>query len=238
MVYNHTSLIPTAAAVFAALFSYPLLLWFLRRVKRVPLRFNAVVFLAVLATGLLPVEIHNYEASRMTLQGAAMHMVVSSQNRFHDTMMLCAVDPEKVRPEQIEAARERLADSGVTWLKPNELTEITTAQWLKLDDKCDGWVPTQKADQMQPAVETARWWVIAAIGTAVVGAIALYMLVLGRLRQDLREIQVEGPVELRTAGETLLALFICLISYSPFSLVWLGLFKCPKAAAKKSRASV
>ncbi len=237
MVYASPSLILTATAVFAAVFSYPLLFWFLRRVKRVPVRFNPVVLLAVVAAGLLPIAFQGYEASRTELQRASMAMVLASEHRIHDTMMLCAVDLNKVLPEQIDAARQRLTESGAMWSKLNDRTEITTAQWLERDDKCDRWVPIQKADQMRQAVDAARWWLIAGICTAVVGAIALYVLVLRRLRQDIREVQEGESVELRTAGETLLALFICLIAYSPFSLLWLCLFKCPKVATKESRAS-
>lgn len=239
MVYTPQSLILTALALFAAFFSYPLLFWFLRRVKRVPVRFNAVVFLAVVAAGLLPVAFQGYEASRTDVQSASMAMVLASEHRIQDTMMLCAVDPERVQPEQIEAARKRLAESEAMWSKPTDPAEITTAQWLARDDKCDHWVATQKLDQVQQAVDAARWWLVAGICIAVVGAIALYVLVLRRMRQDIREVQEEESVELRTAGETLLALFfMCLIIYSPFSLLWLSLFKCPKAATKNSRASV
>lgn len=231
MFYNHPSLILTAAAVFGALFSYPLLFWFLRRVKRVPLRFNVVVFLAVVSAGLLPVTFERYDASRTQVEIESIAMVLASQQRMHDTLMLCAVDPDKVHPEQIEAARKRLAESGAVWLKAKDLTKVTTAQWLERDDKCDRWVSSQKADLVRQAVEAARWWLIAGICAAVVGAIALYLLVLTRLRQDIREVQEGESVELRTAGETLLAVIIGLIAYSPFSLLWLGIFTCPKASA-------
>lgn len=214
MVYAPQSLLLTASAVFAAVFSYPLLFWFLRHVKRVPVRFNPAVFLAVVAAGLLPVAFQGYEASRTEVQRASMAMVLASEHRIQDTMMLCAVDPYKVRPEVIDAAKTRLAESGARWFKPTEPSEISTAQWLARDDKCDHWMATQKLDQVQQAVDAARWWLIAGICTAGVGVIALYMLVLRRLRQDIREVQEEESVELRTAGETLIALFICLIAYA------------------------
>lgn len=240
MVYAPQSLLLTASAVFAAVFSYPLLFWFLRHVKRVPVRFNPAVFLAVVAAGLLPVTFQGYEASRTEGERASMAMVLAAQYRVQDTMMLCAVDPDKVQPEQIEAAKARLIESGVRWFKATDPTEISTAQWLTREDKCDRWNPwlgAQYLDQVQQAVVAARWWLIACICTAIVGAIALYVLVLRRLRQDIRDVQEEESVELRTAGETLLALFICLIAYSPFSFLWLGLFKCPKVASKNSRVS-
>jgi hypothetical protein len=240
MVYNHPSLFLTSSAVIGDFLSYPLLFWFLRRVKRVPLRFNVTVFVAVVAAGLLPVEFEGYEASRMELQATSMATLLSVEQRVHDTMMLCAVDPSKVPPGQIRIAKQRLADSGGMWIKPNDMTEITTAQWLELDSKCDGWLPSKNPNrvQIQEAVEVTERWLIASIATGVVGLMALYVLVFGRLRQDMREAQVEAPVELRTAGEVLVAVFICVIAYSPIVLLWLGLFKCPRWAGKKSRSSL
>lgn len=241
MLYNHPSMLLTASTVVGAVLSYPLLVWFLRRVKRVPLRFNVTVFVAVVAAGLLPVEFAGYEASRMEVQATSMSALLSVERRVRDTMMLCAVDPSKVPPGQILASKQRLADSGGMWFKPNDMTtEITTAQWLELDSKCDGWRPSKLPNrvQFQAAVGVSERWLIASIATGAIGLMALYVLVLGRLRQDMREAQAEAPVELRTTGEVLLAVFICLIAYSPFVLLWLGLFKRPKRADKKTRAGL
>ncbi|KAF7963800.1 hypothetical protein AWV80_05815 [Cupriavidus sp. UYMU48A] len=239
MVY-HQSLLLTAWAVFAAFFAYPLLFWFLRRVKRVPLRFNVTTLAAVVAAGLLPVEFEGLEASRKLLQATSMSALLSAERRVHDTLLLCAADPSKVPPGRILAAKRRLADSGGMWTKPSDMSEITTAQWLELDSKCDGWLPSKNplSVQVQEAAVVTQRWMSASLATGAVGMMALYALVFGRLRQDMREVQVEGRVELRTYGERLLALFIWVIAYSPFVLLWLGLFKVSKSAARKSRATV
>ncbi|MGF6604454.1 hypothetical protein P3T23_009209 [Paraburkholderia sp. GAS448] len=241
MLYDRSSLIQLAWAAFAVFISYPLLYWFLRRVKRVPLRFNVTVFVAVVAAGLLPLEVVGFEASRTASQLDSMTMVFSAEQRIHDTMLVCDADPSKVRPEQIQAAAQRLADSTATWFKAMDMKEITTAQWLKLDNKCDGWVSREKADhnraEFLQAAESVKWWLIAGVVTGVLGIMAMYELVVSRLREDMREVQVEEPVELKNIGEVLLVLFICVIAFLPFSLRWLRLFKYPKVATKESRAS-
>lgn len=242
MLYDRSSLFHLAWAAFAVFISYPLLYWFLRRVKKVPLRFNVTVFAAVVAAGLLPMEFVGYEANRAATQLDTTAMIFSMVHRIRDTTLVCDADPAKVSPTEVEAATQSLAASTATWFNVRDLREVTSAQWLKLDDKCNGgWIARDKVDpnraDFQKAATSLKWWLIASLITGVVGLIAMYELVVGRVREDLREVQVTEPVVFTSFGEALLAVFICVIAFLPFSLLWLRLFKFPKDAAKTSRAS-
>ncbi|PNE59773.1 hypothetical protein A8H39_01085 [Paraburkholderia fungorum] len=242
MLYDHSSMLQFAWAAFAVFISYPLLYWFLRRVKKVRLRFNVTVFVAVVVAGLLPMELVGYEANRAASQLATVSMVFSAEQRIHDTMLVCEVDPGKVPPEQIQAATQRLVDSTATWFNIRSMTEVTSAQWLKRDDRCGGgWLARKKVDtnqaEFQSAADSVKWWLIAGLVTGVIGIIAMYELVVSRLREDMREVQVEERVELKNSGEAVLALVICAIAFLPFSLLWLRLFKFPKAATREPRTS-
>lgn len=234
LTYN-TSMIQFAWAAFAVFISYPLLYLFLRHVKKVPLRFNVIVFAAVVAAGLLPLEVVGFEASRTESNLNSMAMIFSAEQRIHDMMLVCEADPSKVLPEQIEAAKQRIADSTATWFRAKDMTEVTSAQWLKLDNKCDGWLSRAKVDQnrvdFQRAAESVKWWLIAGVVTGVIGLIAMYELVMSRVREDMREFQVTERVELKNIGEAVLAVFICVIAFLPFSLLWLRLFKYPAKTA-------
>ncbi|HDR9179281.1 TPA: hypothetical protein QDB23_006622 [Burkholderia vietnamiensis] len=229
MIYGISSIAPLAWAVFGVLLSYPLLFGFLRYIKHVPLRFNVTVFVAVVATGLLPMELAGYEANRSASQLHTLTSVLQAEQRLRDMMLLCDVDPMKVRPDRIEAAARRIADETTTWFNAKDMKEISTAEWLKLDTKCVGWVARNKTEynrtDMQLAGKSLVWWLAAAITTGTVGLIAVYLLMVGRMRQDLRDVQVKERVELNGPWEVLLALLVCGYAFLPFTLLWLHLFK-------------
>ncbi|MGY6251856.1 hypothetical protein ACXIVK_00230 [Paraburkholderia caledonica] len=242
MFADHSTLMQFAGAVFAVIISYPLLYWFLRRVKKVPLRFNVTVFVAFIAAGLLPMEFSGFEANRSAVQLDTTTMVFSMAHRIRDMTLVCDADPSKVSPQEIEAARQSLAASTVKWFNVRDPREITSAQWLKLDDKdkCNGgWMTHDNQNRVafEKNVESIKWWLIASIVTSAIGILAMYQLIVSRVREDLRDAQVTEPVELKSFGEVLVAVFICVIAFLPFSLFLLRLFKFPKAADKTARVS-
>ncbi|MBN3761121.1 hypothetical protein [Burkholderia sp. Ac-20365] len=230
---------PVARLVFATcivLLSYPSLYWFLRGVKGVPLRFNVTVFVAVLAAGLLPLEITGFEISRSASHLETVTMILSAEQRLNDMMLVCSADPAKVSPDRVGVARQRLVDHTATWFNVRSLTEITSAQWLKTADPCDDWVPREKEEQdrlkLRNAADWLKWWLIASVITGFAGVFATYDLVVSRMREDLREAKVEGRVDLKDGGETAFVAFICLFAFMPVSLLWLRLFRFPKKQAK------
>lgn len=229
MIYGISSMAPLAWAVCGVLLSYPLLYGFLRYIKHVPLRFNVTVFVAVVATGLLPMELMGYEANRSASQLNTLASVLQAEQRIRDMMLVCDVDPMKVRPDRIESATRRIADETTSWFNSREMKEISTAEWLTLDTKCVGWVARDKMEHnrtdMQSAGKSLVWWLAAAIATGTSGLFAVYLLMVSRMREDMRDIQVNERVELNGPWEVLLALMVCGYAFLPFTLLWLRLFK-------------
>lgn len=107
MLHESLTLTHFIVAVSAVLLSYPLLYWFLRRVKRVPLRFNVTVLTAVVATGLLPIELMSFELSRSVSHLDSMAMIFGAEQRLNDMTLACYADPAKVSPKQSGTLRTR-----------------------------------------------------------------------------------------------------------------------------------
>ncbi|MDN7902219.1 hypothetical protein QZM82_39170 [Burkholderia cepacia] len=227
---NDDSLTPhLLVAVFALIISYPLLYAFLRWVKKVPLRFNVAVFAAVVAAGLLPLEWGGFVANRSSAQLNLMITLMSAEQSARDTVLVCDGDPRKVAPARLEDAAARLANANEKWVSLKDRREITPAQWLELENKCDGWLGRRKPDAagaaFKRATEDYMKWVIAALVTGVVGCFALYDLSVSRVREDMREANEEGPVELEGLRDVAFVVGICVVAFVPFSLMWARLFK-------------
>ncbi|VWC78465.1 hypothetical protein BLA39750_01023 [Burkholderia lata] len=226
------------AAGFAVIISYPLLYAFLRWVKKVPLRFNVAVFAAVVAAGLLPLELGGFMANRSAAQLNLMITLMSAEQSARDTLLVCDGDPRKVAPFRLQDAAARLANANEKWVSPKDQREITPAQWLKLENKCDGWFGRRKPDPAAAALKRASEdymkWVIAALITGVIGCFAVYDLSVSRVREDLREANEEGRVELKGFRDVLFVVGVCVVAFVPFSFMWARLFKIrPRPAAGK-----
>lgn len=234
---NDDSLTPhLLVAGFAVIISYPLLYAFLRWVKKVPLRFNVAVFAAVVAAGLLPLEWGGFIANRSSAQLNLMITLMSAEQSARDTLLVCDGDPRKVAPGRLEDAAARLANANEKWVSLKDQREITPAQWLKLEKKCDGWIARRKPDPAAAALNRATQdymkWLIAVLVTGVIGCFALYDLAVGRVREDLKEANAEGRVELKGVRDVLFVAGVCVIAFMPFSFMWARLFKlCTRQAA-------
>ncbi|MCQ4384131.1 hypothetical protein NO136_19900, partial [Clostridioides difficile] len=72
----------------------------------------------------------------------------------------------------------------------------------------------------------------AVLVTGVIGCFALYDLAVGRVREDLKEANAEGRVELKGVRDVLFVAGVCVIAFMPFSFMWARLFKlCTRQAA-------
>ncbi|MCA7889760.1 hypothetical protein QZM25_28265 [Burkholderia contaminans] len=234
---NDNSLTPhLVAAGFAVIIAYPLLYAFLRWLKKVPLRFNVAVFAAVVAAGLLPLEFGGFMANRSSAQLNLTITLMSAEQSARDALLVCNADPLKVAPGRLKDAAARLANANEKWVSLKDRREITPAQWLELENKCDGWLGRRKPDAaaaaFKRATEDYMKWVVAVLVTGVIGCFALYDLAVSRVREDLREAKEEGRVELEGLRDVAFVVGICVVAFVPFSLMWARLFKIrPRLAA-------
>ncbi|WP_321935284.1 hypothetical protein [Paraburkholderia sp. J8-2] len=217
--------------------SYPCLWLFLRRYKRVPVRFNWAVAIAIASAGLLPMEFAGVMRAQSATSVYLTDRMVDTMREVVDFTLLCQGDRTKVPAARLDQVKRELAESTLTWMHIPDMKQMSTAQWLKQAEPCDGFVRGQenrRTDdaQFQSIMASFKWWVLAALVTGLVGIVAVYQLAVSRIREDMRKVQQDQPVKL-TGREWACFFLICLMGFFPFSLSLVSLVDRPQRSPKR-----
>lgn len=237
---DHLTMLELGFAICLGAAFYPALWWFLRQVKKIPVRFNVTVWAAIFSAGLLPLEVTGFVLCQSANNLHVLSTLLSVEQRLHDYTLICDSDPKKVRQEQIDEAKQRLAAGSASWFRLADKNEISSAQWMTVANPCD-YHDHPKPDPDEHKFEKTPTWMVywfgASLVTAVVGILAVFSLATSRVREDLQEAQAEQPITLK-GGEWIWIAIFCWFGLFPYSLCFLRLFKGQKSSPKHGRGDV
>lgn len=169
---------------------------FVRYRKRIAIRFRWPTFLACLAVGLVPYLANEVAVADAYRQLGQLQILTQSitVNRAHD--VICSFDQAKLTPDNLDHARQTLAEKSLRWRKVHTADVISADQWAVQTDQCS-FMPlpdTHHVSESIYAAGRAASWL--QVGVYIAAAYGLWVL----LTFSAASLAV-GGTENKSAGE-------------------------------------
>jgi energy-coupling factor transporter transmembrane protein EcfT len=206
---------------------YPAFWLFLRRAKKIPLRFNSTAFAALVSLAVLPVLLSTLTFLNAVSSIEMLSTVTTTENYLLDHTIVCQGDRTKLDAGRIQLSKTKMADAVSVWNFNNGQRSISSSAWLNVANPCEYSAVGLAAKEelaLQSVRIAQRSCLIAVIVVGIIGLLSLYSLVVREIATDLRATGGPDRVALTKVEQGFVALIVTLLFF-PFGLYMCRLFK-------------
>lgn len=217
-------------SIIAMLVSYPVIWYFLRRAKNIPVRFNPMVCLTVIAVTLLPALIAETAITGSLDSVGTTSLLFATESFNQGRSIVCFGDYTKVSAQDVQAAKEAMASASPTWYSPVTKQTISANAWMIASNPC-GYQPVGLINNQHAAADAIAQLRVAhsrcmiAVGAVgVIAFFAIFWLVTSEIESDLRTAGQTQRVPLTKIELGVISVLFAVACF-PFSLFLMRLFR-------------